>query len=532
MGIGWIIFLLILISWIALLYILNRFGVLEKFNMSIYFIFLMWRTKKGRRTIDRLARFRRFWVAFANLSLILGVVAMALMFSIVVLSTITQLQVKTDPMPLNQILVIPGVNPIIPLWYGILALAIAIIVHEFSHGILTRVADLKIKSLGLLFAVIPMGAFVEPDEEQLLATRRRNRMRVFAAGPGSNIIFGLLCAMVFSWIFMANVVPIEDGAVVVQVMKDPQCPAYEAGVRPLMEIVEIDGVRIENQDDLYDFDRFDPGDTIPDMVVRDGDERIHLENLTAGVVVLSVTEDLPAQRSGIEPGMIIQSVDGNVIRASRNLSDVLANTDPGQEVNISVLERNASSEKYEPRSIGLVELDDVRDYYPGEDRKGFLGIQSSYLGVVYESAGQVFEGLAHPVTGADSKEERRVNVANYILIYPVEHQILPMSSPFTDIYEIEDSSIMSHLPVSVFWFLANIFYYLFWLNILLGTFNLLPAVPLDGGFLFRDGLHALLIRIRPDYNSEKREQSVKVITGLLALSILMMLLISIFYPYT
>ena len=38
---------------------------------------------------------------------------------------------------------LPGLNPIIPLWYGILALVVAMVVHEFSHGILSRVADVK-----------------------------------------------------------------------------------------------------------------------------------------------------------------------------------------------------------------------------------------------------------------------------------------------------------------------------------------------------------------------------------------------------
>ena len=42
-----------------------------------------------------------------------------------------------------------------------------IIIHEFSHGILARVENVKINSIGLLlFAIIP-GAFVEPDEEKL-----------------------------------------------------------------------------------------------------------------------------------------------------------------------------------------------------------------------------------------------------------------------------------------------------------------------------------------------------------------------------
>ena len=62
-------------------------------------------------------------------------------------------------------LVVPGVevpgSPIfIPLLAGLIAIATVLIVHEFSHGILSRVEKININSIGLLlFAIIP-GAFV------------------------------------------------------------------------------------------------------------------------------------------------------------------------------------------------------------------------------------------------------------------------------------------------------------------------------------------------------------------------------------
>ena len=37
-----------------------------------------------------------------------------------------------------------------------------------------------------------------------------------------------------------------------------------------------------------------------------------------------------------------------------------------------------------------------------------------------------------------------------------------------------------------FWILANILYWLAWMNLLLGMSNALPLFPLDGGLLFRD----------------------------------------------
>ena len=62
----------------------------------------------------------------------------------------------------EAMLPIPGINPILPLEYVVyilIAFIVAIIVHEFSHGILTFASKLKVKSLGLLYLVIPIGAF-------------------------------------------------------------------------------------------------------------------------------------------------------------------------------------------------------------------------------------------------------------------------------------------------------------------------------------------------------------------------------------
>ena len=68
--------------------------------------------------------------------------------------------------------VIPGVKlpgmPIkIPFIEGWLALIIILIIHEFSHGILTRIIKIKVKSFGLLLlGYFPIGAFTEPDEKK------------------------------------------------------------------------------------------------------------------------------------------------------------------------------------------------------------------------------------------------------------------------------------------------------------------------------------------------------------------------------
>ncbi len=88
---------------------------------------------------------------------------------------------------------VPGFGPVIPgftvpLVAGVVTLAIILIVHEFSHGILARIAKVKIKQIGLLiFGLVPIGAFVEPDEKQVKKLDQIKQNRIFIAGVSANI---------------------------------------------------------------------------------------------------------------------------------------------------------------------------------------------------------------------------------------------------------------------------------------------------------------------------------------------------------
>ncbi len=101
-------------------------------------------------------------------------------------------------------LVIPGVQMpkvdiFIP-WYGWIILIIAAIVHEVSHGVLLRKMKVKLKSMGFMFAaLLPLGAFVEPDEKDIEKKNKRDIARMYSAGPMSNVIL----AIVFFLLFLA-----------------------------------------------------------------------------------------------------------------------------------------------------------------------------------------------------------------------------------------------------------------------------------------------------------------------------------------
>ncbi len=93
---------------------------------------------------------------------------------------------------------IPGVAPLIPgitipIAAGILSLAVILVAHEFSHGVLSKLFKIKIKSIGLVvFGIIPMGAYVEPDEKKVLKLKPIEQNRIFSAGIASNILLSLI----------------------------------------------------------------------------------------------------------------------------------------------------------------------------------------------------------------------------------------------------------------------------------------------------------------------------------------------------
>src|SRR5439155_22747008 len=111
------------------------------------------------------------------------------------------------------------------------------ILHEFSHGILARVAKIRIRSLGLIFLIFPIGAFVEPEEEELLALPRRDRARLFAAGPAMNIVLAVLFAVMFSSVMATSVQPVHDSGGIVAFPQNTATTAHAPGMHAITVII-------------------------------------------------------------------------------------------------------------------------------------------------------------------------------------------------------------------------------------------------------------------------------------------------------
>ena len=73
----------------------------------------------------------------------------------------------------------------------------------------------------------------------------------------------------------------------------------------------------------------------------------------------------------------------------------------------------------------------------------------------------------------------------------------------------------------MFWMTAELLYWIFWLNIMLGVSNAIPAFPFDGGFIFLGWLDALMQKLGYK-DKEKRERIANEVTS--NLSVLMIFL--------
>ena len=456
-----LIFITVILIYAGIVFLFYKKGVLKKHNISFYGPALMWRTEKGIQFLKNRAKHERFWKIYGNTSIIFSFITMVLMTALMIMTAwlvfgFTTAQRNALPGP-EVALVLPGINPILPLeylGYILLGLIIAIMVHEFSHGILALTDKIKVKSLGILYLIVPIGAFCEPDDEEVKKARILSRMRIFAAGPTANFVVVILCVLLFSVVFMPAVQPVTEGA-----------------------------------------------------------------------IVFTVDVNSPASQIGLQTGVIITGVNDTVIHTGQDYFNAWNNTNANQTVSITYMKSgNLHTTKV---SLGdkYIEYAKRTTIYVNNESykgKGYLGVQSllrdsvfqEYLAILKNPFFNFPQGLltfySLPLLG-------------YFAGYN------PIIAPFTDAYII--TGPLGVLPSPLFWIIINAIYWIFWLNLAVSLFNVLPMVPLDGGFLFNDGVRAVIIRLKKGIKEETKEKIVKNVSLAISLMILGLILLPFVVKY-
>ena len=216
--------------WYSALVVCETMGILDRMDATrVLGAILMLRTRRGKRVLEAVSSSRGFWRAYGEFSIWLCFFVMAGVVMLLFLSAIvTAMNPPDDYLPASDLLLIPGVTSFVPFWWPALALVFALVIHEYSHGIQARAHGMRLRSFGLLLVgPIPIGAFAEPEESEMDRAPRRDRMRLFAAGPSINILATYVILILLSSV-STGIVAEHEGVHARYIVMDG--PADQAGL--------------------------------------------------------------------------------------------------------------------------------------------------------------------------------------------------------------------------------------------------------------------------------------------------------------
>jgi len=326
------------------------------------------------------------------------IIVSVLMVLMLLISVNMILESKPEPTALQKpqnILLIPGINEFVPSTFAVwFAFIFTLVIHEGGHAILCRVENIAVKSMGLLFLLIPIGAFVEPNEEGVKKALSWPRMRMYGAGIMNNIVIGLL----------------SFGLMIVLI-----------------------GLAIPSEEPI----------------------------------VTGVYNNYSAQSAGVEVPSIIKTVNGNSVYTINEVSGLLNKTRPGDIIQVG-FEKDGKIKDYNlTLSAWPEELNNFKS--------GFMGIDY-YRPDVISTIQHMFSPIG--------------------ILYLLSVPFNPTSDgQYFKIlgFDVSDTNYYS-VPFPGYWELIHLLYWSGFINLAAGLFNALPMIPLDGGYIFKEGTERILSR--------------------------------------
>ena len=235
-----LIFLLSL--WVAI-YVFSRAFHLERRGMEVNPLYLMVKTKRLNNFLLRSAeKHPRFWRRYSNLGVVVAPIETGIAFYFLFGNLYRFLFIPQTATPVVPFL--PGVT-ISLTWfpYVLIAIGLAITVHELAHGIIASREKVPVASAGIIIAPITGGGFVEPNEEEFKKAKLLPRLRIIAVGSLTNVLVGLITLVIGIAIFS----PLS-GVLIAEVV--PGGPAQAAGIRDWDVIYTMQGITVTNPSDL------------------------------------------------------------------------------------------------------------------------------------------------------------------------------------------------------------------------------------------------------------------------------------------
>ena len=209
-------------------------------------------------------------------------------------------------------LLIPGLNPILPWTYGWIGLVITIIIHEAGHGIVARVYNTKVESTGIvLFLGIPIGAFVNIQQDELNKTTFKQKSAILTAGPLNNMViagisFALLFVLITSLNPISNIQGDETGITVLAIGENSL--AKSIGLSKNSIITFINAEPIEDVQELRKILRDNLGTTIQmKWISEDKKEQNKSFELPASIPENKGVLGVTLTDAFIDPGLVLDN---------------------------------------------------------------------------------------------------------------------------------------------------------------------------------------------------------------------------------
>jgi regulator of sigma E protease len=383
-------------------------------------------------------------------------------------------------------------NVVVIIILFVVALFVAMCLHELGHFITAKRAGVKVEEFGIgipprLFGIkrgetiysinaIPVGAFVraagenDPTVPRSLAGKGPwTRLGIYAAGPLVNIFLAFVLLSAF---FALPYSVIAGNGLMVRAVVE-NSPAEEASIEPGDIILEAAGQPVHKWGDLSNIvNSVEEGMEITLLLLRNGEEiqttvktkfDPEQEQLVIGVytcwnIVSQVDEGSPAYEAGIRDGDYIYKINGQQIYDDESMSSALRSVAEDEEIELVLL---SSSDPEKPEEISLI--------YDGSET--LPGVELQWVDGVH------FEQERLPVWRAVYLGARDII---YMPVLIIEAIPLIIESPDMALVgpigagqltvEMVRSSGFSSIV-----FMASI------ISLGLAIFNFLPIPPLDGG---------------------------------------------------
>lgn len=286
MNIESLFMILFLLGMLLFVYVKRKNIEIHKIFFPLLY-FALYKTKLGLKFMNRVARkwpkTLKYTGYFAVFIGFLGMILIAIQLVSNVITIFTQPEAA------------PGVGIVLPIeakgvfyvpfFYWIIAIFIIAVVHEFSHGIIARLYDVRIKSsgfafLGIVVPIIP-AAFVEQDDKQMKKKQKRKQLSIFAAGPFANIALGFVFLLLLAAIFapLARNIEEYDGVEIAGLVEAEEPLAAEsAGISEGEIITQIDDISVKT---LINFSHLLDSKNPGDMLLLQTDKKTYELSLSA-----------------------------------------------------------------------------------------------------------------------------------------------------------------------------------------------------------------------------------------------------------